>query len=87
MTGDLVLLTLACVVALFAGACWMRLLTLLKQDAEEREALDRWYAARAEARRQRTDDPSSLLDDSPSALPDVWRRDGEVVEFHPKRSA
>lgn len=60
MTGDLVLLAFAIVVAVFAGASWFRLMWLLKQDADERRAVERWYAEKTKYRTS-----SGIADDSP----------------------
>lgn len=65
------------VVIVFAAVCWTRLLLVLRQDAEERAAIDRWWAER-----QRQRDTSSLLDDSQGALPDEFRAPcGEPIRF------
>lgn len=57
--ADFVLFLFAAAVTLFVLVTWARVLTLLRTDAEERKALDEWWATR----RQR--DTSSLVDDSP----------------------
>lgn len=57
--ADFVLFAFAAVVTLFVLVTWARVLTLLRTDAEERRALDEWWATR----RQR--DTSSLVDDLP----------------------
>ncbi len=84
MTGDFVLLLFAIIVAVFTGAAWFRLMTLLRTDAEERRAIEEWYEAKKRAR----EDSSSLQDDFNSGLPDHWQegRDG-VVEFKPRDAA
>lgn len=62
MTADLVLLAFALAVALFTGAAWCRLMVLLREDARERQELERWLEGRRKYREE-----SSLADDS-SAL-------------------
>ena len=57
--ADFLLFAFAVVVTVFVLCTWARVLTLLRTDAEERKALDEWWATR----RQR--DTSSLVDDSP----------------------
>lgn len=79
MNGDLVLYAFAAAVVVFALVSWARLLWLLHLDAIERKALDEWW----ESRRQRREDPSSLLDDSPQGpLPETFRAPcGEPLRF------
>lgn len=74
---DFILVCFAVAVAVFAACAWTRLLYLLRVDAIERAEIDRWWRERQAQREQ-----SSLIDDSPSALPETWRAPcGEVVEF------
>lgn len=64
MSADLVLLAFALAVALLTGAAWYRLMVLLRQDAEQRRAIDEWRAGRRKFREE-----SSLADDVESSLP------------------
>lgn len=66
-------------VAVFTAACWWRAYVLIRYDREQRRRVDAWWHARL--------DESSLLDDSPGALPDRWAAPcGEIVKF-PKEKA
>jgi hypothetical protein len=61
-------------VAAFCAACWWRAYVLIRYDREQRRRVDLWWQARL--------DESSLLDDSPGALPEEWEAPcGEVVRF------
>lgn len=75
---DFALVLFVVAVAVFVAVSWARLLYLLRVDAQERAAIDRWWAERQAAR-----DMSSLVDGSPrGALPETWSAPcGEPIRF------
>ena len=72
--ADFILVLFAVAVGVFAACAWARLLYLLRVDAIERAEIDRWWRERQAQREQ-----SSLIDDSPAALPETW--EAPVVRF------